>query len=250
MDAFLAQTFNVSINTIRALKGNSTDEEFLAHLIHTKRAPDGISWFIFNKKRTFLLAEQKRLPYRAWAERNNLAKVFAEMTELETIATLSHNPFYLLYAFDVPLEVCTSLLQEIGIGVSPEMYAHACVWKHLCEHRSIYIDEAREMFQIRVDIDIEKLEIFPRSMIDTHPLRDSDPYKESSSAMKDRLADPFAIVSAIRERKFLENRIYVSGGMYRICDRAKQFVDAIRGVYERAGKLETGVRKAYKRLKE
>lgn len=251
MQQFLSTHLKIKKEVAADIIGTMTDSEVIDHLLSLKSHPKQVPDYSFRYARPQLEAERMRIPLRHIPE---LAKALPEMSLLELRATCFHNPFYLLFAFDVDFNACLKVHQQFGVSLGPNIAAHAKLWSMLREKPVIFIDEAhatlKEVHNIEVTQELHTVEIFPRSLLQGHPLIQYDPYVESSATLKSHIPDPRAILSSIRERRFLENRIYASRGRYMIHDRSKQFVDAIDGIYERAKMLEAGIKKSYKRLKK
>lgn len=251
MQQFLSTHLKIKKEVAADIIGNMSDAEVIDHLLSLRVSPKPVSDYAFRQARIYLEAERMRIPMRHIPE---LAKALPELSLLELRATCHHNPFYLLFAFDVDFNVCLKVQQDFGVSLGPNIAAHAKLWSMLKEKNAIFIDEAHNILKERYNVDVTQelntVEPFPRSLLQGHPLLPYDPYVESSATLRSHIPDYRAILSSIRERKFLENRIYASRGRYMIHDRSKQFVDAIDGIYGRAKKLESGIKKSYKRLKE
>jgi hypothetical protein len=254
METYLSKLFKITPEQVSELKGNTSDIEFLNCLINQHEPPQGIPYYIFKKSKQELEAEIIRIKLRPWAIKNNIEKIINELSLLELKATCNYNPYYLLYAFGVSYEICFQLLNETGISTSLEIAAHAKLWSMLLENPVIFVNDAhttlRDQYYMDIVTDLSMVEIFPKELLNNHPLLSYDPYTESAGTLRYKITIPGTILSCIRERKFLENRIYVSRGRYMIHDSSKQFVDALNGIYSRAKKLQKTIQKSYKELKE
>ena len=117
----------------------------------------------------------------------------------------------------------------------------------------IFIDEAHDVLRARgvtVSKRIDGMTPFPDGLLANHPLASDDPYLVPPAHLKSKISDHRAILSTIRERKFLMNRIVVLNGQYMFRTQAIGFTEwlfaTIDPVYDSFGRK---LLRNYKRLK-
>jgi hypothetical protein len=252
MNLFFAEHFGVSAAKTAEFVGDSTFAEILDYLVTTKVPPFDLSQYAFQRILFACKKERLKLPLTDWATTHKVLPMLDEMSALELEILGQVNPYYAMYAFGVSFDACIELTQRMDIQLETNVAAHALLWHLLQSSPKIVIEDAHAELVKRgcpVTEQLEHIDVFPSRFLDTHPLRKVDPDVESASVMKEMVSDYRNIVSCIRERKFLANRVVALRGKYMVRNKAVQFVAELSRVQANAQKLRIAIKKEYKRIK-
>lgn len=257
MLGFLKRSFKWSHEKAREYVGVSSDEEVCSRLLESGEPPSDVSYFTFVRCLDEIKRRQAQCYLKEWAVDKGHLKVVEELSLFELRTVCDANPYYLLFAFNVPFADCFDLMRRREMTLEREVAAHAMLVSMLIVEGSMYVDAAHAALKGRgfptlfdtSDFSLDKVEPFPANHLADHPLCHDDPETVPSSTLMLKLEGLGNALSRIRERKFMTNRVIIDDGKYKLRTRSYQFVDEVVRVRDRAARLETKIRRAYKRLK-
>lgn len=250
MQSFLVQIFNWSRARADVYIGGSTDADVIDRLSDPTNIPSDVSIHLYRRVEHRIQQKRNEIRLRGWATTPRRTEVLAQLSLFELETVINTNPFYLLYAFGLPLLDCHALMAHVNLVLDQQVAAHAALVSLLMKNGSMFVDAAHNELGLVVATRLDKVSPFPPGHFATHPLRDDDPDIVPAAFLKQKLVGNTDIITRIRERRFMSNRVVVIDGMYKIKTRSVLFAEEVLKVRERAKKLEPRIRKAYKKLKK
>lgn len=192
-----------------------------------------------------------RLLLRDWSMKWKAQDIVDQMSLFELETCVNVNVFYCMHAFGVSLDACVdmaSTLRTQETDASSSIYAivaNALVLRG----GSLTKPEVKQLMRdngLDANISIVRLRPFPDNHLDNHPLKNIDPESMSSARVREFVPPHMNVVHAIRERKFMQNRICYGSGKYTFMTMTSLFVNELVKISERSKRLEP---KRIKRMK-
>jgi hypothetical protein len=145
-----------------------------------------------------------------WATKHSI-KILPELSDLEWKLVMSHNPFYLMFAFGVRYEIVLDFIKMNQLCVSDPIHAHAVVMMTLRQKPSVTLEAADEICRncsiAVVPKNIAGVMPFSRDVLKGHPFENVDMNITSPGELGQMLRDKGMLLARIREKQHCTNYI-------------------------------------------
>ena len=180
----------------------------------------------FQRLKFLLLLESKGVPA-------NPKMIDASLFELEIICKRS--PFYAFVAFNVPFDECERMASALGVVQREDVFAYQQVYRMVLEGRKVSFKEAHEhLLTLGVQVDtlppLFTVQPFGNGVLAKHPLRDIDPSVTSPAECATKIGNPSQVVTKIRERNCLQNKLVCFDEAYMLKAPMTEFVGFVRSL--------------------
>lgn len=253
MDLVVSKLFSWTVARAQAYIAGASEQEVVDGLL--AGAPEGVHPLVYARALPELKHRKVLLELASWIRDKKLIPVFKELSRFELHTVRYVNPYYLMFAFSVPMDVCAQFAVSFGVYVSEDLAAYAALYDMMQSRpdREVWMDEAHAMLSGRGVVvpwgkTVDRLEAFPSNHMAGHPLANVDVDGTPSSEMAAKCPPGKNPVACIRERTHMANRIVLVGGKYKFRSRASIFVEELLKIRERASEMEPKVRAAYRRV--
>lgn len=254
MQKFVASQFGWSLVKAEAFVGNATESEVIDSLVAC--IPAGVHPAQYERALPAILHRRTLLEVGDWVLRNDLRAVFCLLTRLELRTVRCVNPYYLHLAHDVALAKCADFAAQFSVHVDADAACYAVAASVLKQRGACPVDELHAELAARgVPVPpgrtVDQLAAFPPGHIDGHALVCEDVDLVPAAVLTDKVrrrggGNP---VDAIRERKFMQNRVVLRNFRYTFRSRSHMFVAELDKIKQRAEVNEPRIKRVYKKLK-
>lgn len=253
MESFLRRTLYWKKEKVKEFIGDSTDEQVVQRLLDWQDDTSAreVSHGLYIKVLPQLKRERCRIQLREWAEKWKLVRILeqASLFELETVIT--HNPYYLLIAFHASYQACFDLIEQLHLRIDPECVMYALVVDQLRSHKSLSLEQVSTLFQkygMQPTRGVHEMNPFPENYLAHHELVNIDPELVASASLEKYVSHRGELVTKIRERRFMVNRVRLVGHRYKLRTYSTEFVRQLAEISRRAPSAPQPPRKKKARL--
>lgn len=193
-----------------------------------------VKWEETKKKYYFEHLERLLLLQSVGCSHQNL--IGTSLFELEIITRIS--PFYAYTALKVPFDQCIMIakglqnVQPKPLVISENILAYNLVYHQLQTSTVVSFEKFDELCrESGIDPqkvgDVSRVHPFGRYILDDHPLRDHDPRYTPEAKLMEYVKFGGNIVTSVRERNNLVNKITKNQNGYKMIDSTDEFIETL-----------------------
>lgn len=188
------------------------EHDLCKYLLSPNQTAVNWSGYPYHIRATFV--KQEYLLYFASLGWNGLTpKMIEEISIFELEVMKKRSPFYAMTTFGISYESCVELAVKMKKNLPDDVRAYNLVYRELCKGKMVTVEDVKRKFP-NVTGCITEVHPFGSDVLHNHPLELINPACTAEANMKHLVHGSNDLISKIRERKNMVNKISRKNNVY------------------------------------